>query len=308
MLRDEAVLVRSDHSSDLAAVLANRIEARDRQGSGPRPWLPPVPRQVDEDDFWHRYFDRRAELIHRHGDAICASASTWTEQTAPGWAVPTLHEPNLTRDLAIWRAGHEVADSDLRPTGPPTSGVKNGYQQQRLDRRISDAGAMPAKANVRIAQLGEILHPGITTDPHWPTLAQLLYVADREGPHDAQLRRIATARPLPIDQPASALAYRLVDAIGERTPTNTTPALPATARSTACETAPARAHGPADVRAAAAVRTAARLRAHLRIGAAIRPAPVAVPRGRRVRAPCSPPSRVGPEPEIRALSLRTARS
>ncbi len=239
MLRDEAVLVRRDHSRDLAAVLAHRIEARDR-GSGPLPWLPPVPPRLAEDDFWHRYFDRRTELIHRHGAAIRANANTWTEQTAPDWAVPTLHEPNLTRDLAIWRATHEIPDTDPRPTGPPAPGIKNGYQQQRLDRRISDAGAMPAKANARIAQLGEALHAGITTDPHWPALAQQLYLADHDGLHDAQLHRIATARPLPTDQPAAALAYRLIDAIGDRTPTTSTTAVTATgtARSTGGKAAP----------------------------------------------------------------------
>ncbi len=175
-----------------------------------------MPRQLSEDDFWHRYFVRRAELIERHAAAIRAGASTWTEKTAPAWAVPALHEPFLTRDLAIWRAAHEVADTDIRPTGPPRSGVRNGYQQHRLDRRVSDAGAMPAKAGARIAQLGEALHPGITADPHWPTLAQQIYVADREGLRAADLHRIATARPLPIDQPAAALAYRLVDVLGER--------------------------------------------------------------------------------------------
>ena len=90
---------------------------------------------------------------------------------------------------------------------------------------------MPAKAEARIAQLGEALHPGITTDPHWPALAQQFYAADREGLRAADLHRIATVRPLPIDQPAAALAYRLVDAIGDRTPaTSTTQATP---RSTA---------------------------------------------------------------------------
>jgi hypothetical protein len=235
VLRDEAMLVRYDHSRDLAAVLANRIVVRDR-GSGPLPWLPAVPRQLGEDDFWHRYFDRRAELIERHGAAIRAGASTWTEQTAPAWAVSTLHEPDLTRDLAIWRAAHEVADADLRPTGPPASGVKDGYQQHRLDRRVNDAAAMAAKADARIAQLGESLHPGITADPHWPTLAQQLYVADREGLRAADLHHIATARPLPIEQPASALAYRLVDPLGDRPPATST--MQATATSTARKDAP----------------------------------------------------------------------
>ncbi|CAN5526672.1 hypothetical protein BH10ACT8_BH10ACT8_07330 [soil metagenome] len=221
VLRDEAMLVRRDHSRDLAAVVANRIEFRDR-GSGPLPWLPTVPRQIAEDDFWQRYFDRCAELIERHGTAIRAGASIWTEQSAPAWALPTLHTPDLTRDLALWRAAHEVGDTDLRPTGPPAPGVKDGYQQHRLDRRVSDAGAMPVKADARIAQLGETLHPGITTDPYWPALAQQLYVADREGMAAADLHRIATARPLPIDQPVAAWAYRLVDALCDRKPATST--------------------------------------------------------------------------------------
>ncbi len=239
VLREEKVLVRRDHRGDLAAILAHWIEIRDHR-TGPLPWLPPVPHRLLEDDAWGRYFDRRAELIQRHGAVIRANATVWTEQTAPAWAVPTLHEPDLTRDLAIWRAAHEVPDTDLRPTGPPMPGVRNGHQQHRLERRVSDAGAMPAKSVARIAQLGEALHPGITTDPHWPTLAKQLFIADREGLDKAQLGRIATARPLPIDQPAAALAYRLVDDIGDRTPTTTTRAVAATAtaRSTAPKVAP----------------------------------------------------------------------
>lgn len=115
-----------------------------------------------------------------------------------------------------------IVQVDLRPTGPPAPGVKNGYQQHRLDRRVTDAEATPAKADARIAQLGESLHPGITADPHWPALAQQLCIADREGLRAADLHRIATARPLPIEQPASALAHRLVDAFGDRTPATST--------------------------------------------------------------------------------------
>lgn len=144
---------------------------------------------------------------------------------------------------------------------------------------------MPAKANARITRLGEALHPGITTDPHWPTLAQQLYVANQEGIRETELRRIATARPLPIDQPAAALTYRLVDAIGDRTPTTSTKA--ATARLIGDKPAPSEptvsptpvpVHRSALVRAAAGTDAAARLRADLRIGTAARPTPVdAVP-------------------------------
>ena len=60
--------------------------------TGPLPWLPSVPRQLAEDDFWGRYFDRRHELIQRHGTAVRAAATRWTAETAPAWAVPTLSD------------------------------------------------------------------------------------------------------------------------------------------------------------------------------------------------------------------------
>ncbi len=87
--------------------------------------------------------------------------------------VPTLHEPALTRDLAIWRAAHQVADTDQRPTGPPMSAVRNGYQQHRLDRRVSDTGAMPREG--RRPDRPTWRRPSIPTSPptrtgqHWPS-------------------------------------------------------------------------------------------------------------------------------------------
>jgi hypothetical protein len=65
-------------------------------------------------------------------------------------------------------------------------------------------------------QIAEAIHAGITADPHWPTLADQIAAAERTGIDRADLRRIGTSRPLPIEQPAAALAYRLIDAIGER--------------------------------------------------------------------------------------------
>ncbi len=53
MARDDAMLIRRDHCRELAALLANRIEVRE-YGRGPLPWLPPVPSQLAQDDFWHR--------------------------------------------------------------------------------------------------------------------------------------------------------------------------------------------------------------------------------------------------------------
>jgi len=219
VLRDEAMLVRRGCTGDVASILASRLEANQRE-TGPLPWLPPVPRQLAEDDFWGRYFDRRHELIERHGSAVRADATSWTPETAPAWAVPTLSDPSLTRDLAIWRAARDVLDTDLRPTGPPANDLAGGNVQRRLDRRVAEAGGLQTTREPAAARLAEAIHPGFTADPQWPTLARQIAAADQAGIDRAELRRIATGRPLPIEAPAAALAYRLIDAIGDRpTPT-----------------------------------------------------------------------------------------
>jgi conjugative relaxase-like TrwC/TraI family protein len=215
VLRDKAMLVRRNRTSDLAAILASRIEANQRE-TGPLPWLPPVPRQLAEDDFWGRYFNRRHELIQRHGSAVRAAATSWTQQAAPAWAVPTLSDPNLTRDLAVWRAAREIPDTDLRPTGPRANDRAGSQPQRRLDRRVAEAGGIQTRLEPAAARLAETIHSGITADPQWPTLAHQLAATDRAGIDRAELRRIANGRPLPIEQAAAALAYRLIDAIGER--------------------------------------------------------------------------------------------
>lgn len=219
VLRDEAMLVRRDCTRDVASILASRLDAR-QQANGPLPWLPPVPRQLAENDFWGRYFGRRHEVIERHGTSVRAAATSWTPETAPAWVVSMLSDPRLTRDLAVWRAARDVPDTDLRPTGPPANDRAGSYLQRRLDLRVTEAGGIQTTREPAAVRLAEAIHPGITADPQWPTLARQIAAADQAGIDRAELRRIATGRPLPIEAPAAALAYRLIDAIGDRpTPT-----------------------------------------------------------------------------------------
>ena len=221
LLRDEAALVRRDTAHDLAAVLADRLDARQRTG-GPLAWLPPVPRRLAEDDSWSHYFDHRQDLIKRYGNAVRAAATRWTAEIAPAWARPTLSDPDLIRDLALWRAARAIPDTDPRPTGPPATDRVSSRHQHHLDRCVAHAGGHPNALRSAAVRLAETIHPGITADPQWRTLADQIAAADRAGVDGAELRRIATNRPLPIDAPAAALAYRLIDTIGER-PTSPPP-------------------------------------------------------------------------------------
>ena len=183
---------------DLAAILASRLDAHQR-ATGPLPWLPPIPRQLAEIDFWGRYFARRHELIQRHSTAVRAAATSWTPETAPAWAVPTLSDASLTRDLAVWRAARDIPDTDLRATGPPANDRAGSHAQRRLDRRVTAARDLQTTLEPAVTRLAETIHPGITADPQWPILARQIAAARQAGIDRGELRRIATGRPLPIE-------------------------------------------------------------------------------------------------------------
>jgi hypothetical protein len=127
-----------------------------------------------------------------------------------------LSDPDLIRDLALWRAARGVPDTDLHPTGPPANDRTSSRHQRHLDRRIAESDGSPITLAPAAVRLAQAIHPGITADPQWPTLATHIAAAQRAGLDRAELRRIATSRPLPIEEPAAALAYRLIDAVGER--------------------------------------------------------------------------------------------
>jgi conjugative relaxase-like TrwC/TraI family protein len=205
---------RSAPADARADALAHSMERRHRT-QGPQPWLPPIPQLIAEDEFWSHYFQRRLDLIQAHSDAVGAAASRWTQETAPAWAVATLHDPDLTRDLATWRAGRGIDDTDLRPTGPATTG-RLCTAQGALDMRVEDAGGLPTMFEVPTRFAAKAIDPAFTADPYWPVLAAQLEVADRLGIDRAELLRIAAERPLPADLPAAAFAYRLIAAIGGR--------------------------------------------------------------------------------------------
>ncbi len=110
---------------------------------------------------------RRTHLSPRSSDPLRTPAPGANRTPPPG---PSRHSTNRNSP-ATWRSGAPPTRSPTPTCDRPARTrrtFRDGYQQHRLDRRVSDAGAMPAKANARIAQLGEALHPGITADPHWP--------------------------------------------------------------------------------------------------------------------------------------------
>jgi len=202
-------------------------------GVPPLGWLPPVPSAVAGDQGWGRYLRRRDQQLGQACAELRALAVAWTPTTAPTWAVPLLPDPttstagpaaaspappagwggwgvSLVADVAVWRAAAGVPDTDLRPTGPSLPRAAERRAQHQLDDRVARVLGQAHADSTRWQPLADRLDPHLTGDPYWPVLARQLTAAQRAGLDAAELTSTAAlARPLPDQQPAAALWWRL---------------------------------------------------------------------------------------------------
>lgn len=202
-----------DDARDVAAVLDWRIDPTGRHsaGTGPLPWLPALPRTLGDDLEWGPYLAHSADQVSSPAVDVAARARAWTPTSAPAWALPLLdRDPQLVADLAVWRTAHGVDDADRRPTGPALPRAADARAQRALDDRVIQLLGGGRTLTARWAPLVDGIDPRIAGDPYWPVLAERLTAAERAGIDISALTRaVAAGRPLPDEQPAAALWWRL---------------------------------------------------------------------------------------------------
>ncbi len=194
---------------DVAAVLDWRLHP-DRDTSGPLPWLPPIPAVLADDAQWGSYLVERAAAVTALADATAKAARALSPAAAPAWATPIIDaDPDLAADLAVWRAAHGIDDTDRRPTGQPQTGATDARAQRSIDARVTHVtGTHTVGATYR--RLARSIDTRLTTDPYWPTLAARISAAHRAGIDITTIvRQVAAERPLPDEQPAAALWWRI---------------------------------------------------------------------------------------------------
>ena len=129
---------------------------------------------------------------------------------APSSTPTATWDATLTADLAVWRAATGVADDDWRQTGEPQLPAAEAHAQRRLNQRIARVLGDPNAATSTWSPLANSIDPRITTDPYWPILATQLAAAHRAGIDITALTHaVAASQPLPDEQPAAALWWRL---------------------------------------------------------------------------------------------------
>ncbi len=190
-----------DTAADPAAVLTWRLPQTTT--SGPLPWLPAIPASIADNQTWCPYLAARANQVRVFADEVRAAVG---DGAVPGWALPgQALTPQLIGDVEVWRAAWQVDPADRRPTGPTQLGaLPHAWQQQLLDR------LRPVEPVTVWLGLLETIRDDIPSDPYAPILAHRLAALHRAGvPITEHLADAATNAPLPSEQPAAALWWRL---------------------------------------------------------------------------------------------------
>ena len=197
-----------EDARDPAAVIDYRIDIHDLRVDDthrPLPWLPGIPKLLDTHPTWAPYLAQRASLVETLVRDL--RSRVLAGEDLPRWARELSEAPSrdVLADIAIWRASHQVADADLRPTGPVRNHVQEARVQHRLDGRLAKEPAVVLDWVERIHDA----HPDTIEDPAVLRTARACAKAD---PHGEWLPRrlLGPARvPLPDEHKADALRSRL---------------------------------------------------------------------------------------------------
>jgi DNA primase catalytic core len=199
---------------------------------GPLPWLPGIPTRLAEAHDWGPLAVTYHQLVREQIDTVRAAARDWTGATAPAWAQPFLEDEDtdLRADLAVWRAVAGTDENDLRPTGDRTIGAPGAYQA-KLNRAVR-----AARPSYPFSQRTwyQVLPETVRADPWITPLCQRLARLERAGlPVTDYIKQAlgtdpsvtpgetgtdpnaeTATRPLPDEQQAAALWWRLVPHLG----------------------------------------------------------------------------------------------
>ena len=225
-----------DSAQDPAAVLDWRLDptGSHHTTTGPLPWLAAVPSELRNHPQWGDYLTARAERVATLAALVAQQAAGYTPTTAPAWATQLLDpaHDDLRADLAVWRAACGIPARDRRPAGAPQLAAAAGRYQIDLTDRAEQVLGHPGQASRVWAALADRLDPRVCADPYWPELAERLATIDSAGIDvPGMVRAAAAERPLPDEQPAAALWWRISRHL-------TPAALTATARSGAATLRP----------------------------------------------------------------------
>lgn len=188
---------------DVAAVAAWRLDAHIKGENRPLSWMRTVPEVLAQHPEYEEFFAGLADQIVMSTEAI-----GWDEETVP----PVVHghglskHPELARQVHLWRVAHGVPDHDIDPMlgmATVTTGDDALYRRQIVQTYRT------------IVEQREELVPDEVQDKlrgdgsYHRFLARIEQLADQGHDTHTLLDKAVAQGPLPAEQPAAAVWWRM---------------------------------------------------------------------------------------------------
>ncbi len=192
----------------LVATPASQLRAEAVE-DGPLPWLPGIPDEVAEHPSWGPYLTARSRRV------VSLTADVAADPVLPEWMSHydgDVLTPELCRELAVWRAAVGVPEDERTMAGPVPHGDGEATYHRHLTKQINAryGEAVQVWADRIVEYVGK-------RDEQTTELAKYLDQLARKGVDAERLLDLAAAgRPLPVDHPTSALAYRVKELCAPR--------------------------------------------------------------------------------------------
>lgn len=186
---------------DAIALATSQLRAEPVE-DGPLPWLPGIPDEVAEHPSWGPYLAARSRLL------VSLAADVAADPVLPEWMARydgDVLTASLRRELAVWRAAVGVPDDERSMAGPVPHDDREASYHRHLTKRINvrHGEAVQVWADRIVEYVGK-------RDEQTAELARYLDQLARKGVDAERLLDLAAARkPLAVDHPTSALAYRV---------------------------------------------------------------------------------------------------
>lgn len=196
--------------ADAVALACSKLRADPQDsGPGPLPWLPGTPEVVVDHPSWSPYLSARSRRVSALAGEVARRGvlPRWTTRYAD------VLTADLRRELAVWRAATGVPANERSLTGRPPHDDAEAAYHRNLTNRVN-------------ARYGEALHVWQERivayvghrDEQTGQLAKYLDGLQRKSVDAERVLELAMARkPLPVDHPTAALAYRVKDLLARRT-------------------------------------------------------------------------------------------
>ncbi len=195
--------------ADAVALATSQMRANpDLAEPGPLPWLAGIPSEAASHSAWGPYLAARSRRVSSLAAEVAADP-VLPEWTAKYDDVLTLE---LRRELVVWRAATGVPADERTLAGPVPHDDREAAYHRNLTGRINTryGEAVKTWADRIVEYVGR-------RDEQTGELAKYLDQLARKGIDAERILDLAAARkPLPVDHPTAALAYRVKDLVTPR--------------------------------------------------------------------------------------------